>query len=131
MVQTTSPRSGSTSARSWQAAPSSSSLLTSASLIRSLGRRNTIHTSEFLSFADIEPVAIPALPITQHLAEKVHAYTRAYGPSGEQSTRPKDLVDILLIAGSEEIDAASLREALERTFTSRKRQALPPSLPPA
>jgi predicted nucleotidyltransferase component of viral defense system len=92
---------------------------------------DTIHTSEFLSFADIEPVAIPAITIPQHLAEKVHAYTRAYGRSGEQSTRPKDLVDILLIAGSEEIDAASLREALERTFTSRKRQALPPSLPPA
>lgn len=92
---------------------------------------DTIHTSEFLSFAGIEPIAIPAVPISQHLAEKVHAYTRVYGRAGAPSTRPKDLVDILLIAGSQEIEAVSLREALEQTFTSRDGQELPASLPPA
>jgi predicted nucleotidyltransferase component of viral defense system len=38
---------------------------------------DTIYTSESLSFADIAPLALPAIP--QHLAEKVHAYTRTYG----------------------------------------------------
>ncbi len=90
---------------------------------------DTIHTSGFLSFAGIEPIAIPAVPIPQHLAEKVHAYTRAYGRDGEPSTRPKDLVDVLLIAGSERVEAALLRAALERTFTSRNRHLLPPRLP--
>jgi hypothetical protein len=60
----------------------------------------------------------------------VHAYTRTYGASGRESTRPKDLVDILLIAGSEPLDAASLREALEVTFAQRDQQPLPSSLPP-
>ncbi|MDX6669947.1 MAG: hypothetical protein QOI91_310 [Solirubrobacteraceae bacterium] len=92
---------------------------------------DTIHTSTFLSFADIGPIALPAVPIAQHLAEKLHAYTRSYGDSSEPSTRPKDLVDILLIAAAEEIDAASLRNALVRTFTTRNRQALPQSLPAA
>jgi hypothetical protein len=92
---------------------------------------DTIHTSTFLSFADIGPIAVPAIPIAQHVAEKVHAYTRSYGENGERSTRPKDLVDILLIAGAEEIEAASLCEALARTFTERNRQSLPESLPSA
>ena len=42
----------------------------------------------------------------EHIAEKMHAYTRKYGASGYESTRPKDLVDILLIAGAEPLDAA-------------------------
>jgi predicted nucleotidyltransferase component of viral defense system len=92
---------------------------------------DTIHTSAFLSFADIGPIALPAVPIAQHLAEKLHAYTRSYGDSGEPSTRPKDLVDILLISAAAEIEADSLREALARTFATRGRQALPKTLPAA
>lgn len=92
---------------------------------------DTIYTSTFLSFAGIGPIAIPAIPIAQHLAEKVHAYTRSYGDQNGPSTRPKDLVDILIIAAVEEIGAASLRDALAQTFTTRGRQPLPQSLPAA
>lgn len=92
---------------------------------------DTIHTSDLLSFANIEPLALPAIPLPQHLAEKVHAYTRRYGASGQPSTRPKDLVDILLIESSTTIDAGPLRQALESTFAERARQPLPTSLPPA
>lgn len=91
---------------------------------------DTIQTSDLLSFADIQPLALPAIPLPQHLAEKVHAYTRTYGASGQPSTRPKDLVDILLIEGSTTIDAGPLRHALESTFAERARQRLPASLPP-
>ena len=90
---------------------------------------DTIETSDLLTFAGIERIRIPALPLAQHIAEKVHAYTRRYGQSGRESTRPKDLVDILLIAGTERLDAASLREALEVTFRQREQQPLPASLP--
>lgn len=55
---------------------------------------DTIQTPGLLSFAGIEPLTLPAIPIAQHLAEKVHAYTRTYGESEQPSTRPKDLVDI-------------------------------------
>ena len=92
---------------------------------------DTIHTSDLLSFAGIEPLVLPAITLPQHLAEKVHAYTRRYGASGQPSTRPKDLVDILLIESSTTIDAGPLRQALESTFAERARQPLPTSLPPA
>jgi hypothetical protein len=60
----------------------------------------------------------------------VRAYTRKYGASRRESTRPKDLVDILLIAGSETLGAASLRKALVATSEEREQQPLPSSLPP-
>lgn len=85
-------------------------------------------TSGFLSFAGIEPLEVPAIPLAQHLAEKVHAYTRSYGTTGRRSTRPKDLIDILLIADSQTLEAAAVREALEHAFETRARQALPESL---
>ena len=91
---------------------------------------DTLHTSESLAFAGIAPLAIPAIPIPQHLAEKVHAYTRTYGQSHKPSTRPKDLVDILLIERSATIKAEGLRHALQSTFVERARQPLPTSLPP-
>lgn len=91
---------------------------------------DTVTTSDFLSFAEIDRIEVPAVPLPQHVAEKVHAYTRLYGEAGQASTRPKDLIDILLIAGAERIDAAELRESLERTFERRARQALPEALPP-
>ncbi len=89
-----------------------------------------ILSSDLLSFADIEPLALPAIPLPQHLAEKAHAYTRRYGPSAQPSTRPKDLVDILLIESATTIDAGPLRHALESTFAERACQPLPSSLPP-
>src|SRR5262249_56064464 len=33
---------------------------------------------DLLSFAEIAPIEAPALPLKQHVAEKVHAYTRTY-----------------------------------------------------
>lgn len=87
-----------------------------------------VRTSDFLSFAGIEPLELPAIPLAQHLAEKVHAYTRSYGMAGRPSTRPKDLIDILLIADSQSLEAAAVREALTHTFETRAHQALPGSL---
>jgi len=88
-----------------------------------------ITTSDLLSFAEIEPVEVPALPLAQHVAEKVHAYSRQYGETQRTRTRPKDLVEILLIAGAKAIEATALRDAMERTFETRSRQPLPKALP--
>jgi hypothetical protein len=90
---------------------------------------DTVTTSSFLSFAGIEPTTIPAVAIYQHIAEKVHAYTRLHGATRRRSTRPKDLVDILLIAGDATVDARQLRRALEETFTARGTHTLPAALP--
>ncbi|HEY1687637.1 MAG TPA: nucleotidyl transferase AbiEii/AbiGii toxin family protein [Solirubrobacteraceae bacterium] len=91
---------------------------------------DTIHSTDLLSFADIPPLSLPVIPIVQHLAEKVHAYTRIYGEQGRASTRPKDLVDILLISDSATVGARTLTEALEQTFRERNQQPLPSCLPP-
>jgi hypothetical protein len=91
---------------------------------------DAIETSGLLAFADIERIRVPVLPLAQHVAEKVHAYTRKSGASGRESIRPKDLVDILLISRSERLAASALRKAIEVTFGQREQQPLPTSLPP-
>jgi len=80
-----------------------------------------------LEFADIEPTVVPCYPVTQHVAEKVHAYTRPH-LSGE-SSRVKDLVDILLIARMREMDATLLLKALRATFSAKGTHPLPSTLP--
>jgi hypothetical protein len=80
-----------------------------------------------LGFAEIEPSIIPCYPVTQHVAEKVHAYTRPH-VSGE-SSRVKDLVDILLIGKMWTMDGAMLLKALQATFEARKTHPMPATLP--
>ena len=86
-----------------------------------------VRAPSLLGFAEIAPIAVPCYPITQHLAEKVHAYTRPYA-SGEGS-RVKDLVDIVLLARMRPVDAESLSEALRATFQRRNTHAMPDALP--
>ena len=47
-----------------------------------------IATSNLLEFAGLAGVQVPTLGIEQHLAEKLHAYTREYA-GGRRSTRVK------------------------------------------
>jgi hypothetical protein len=84
---------------------------------------------DLLAFAGIDPVVVPALPLAFAVAEKVHAYTRAYGGREIGSTRVKDLVDLVLIAAEAALDAGRLREALDVTFVGRSTHPLPPRLP--
>lgn len=88
-----------------------------------------IKTPALLEFAGIQPTVVPCYPITQQIAEKVHAYTR-FHPSGKGS-RAKDLVDILLLAELGEIDGNLLLEALQATFEVRQTHPFPRRLPEA
>lgn len=83
---------------------------------------------DLLAFADIATLTIPALPLEQHIAEKLHAYTRDYGDD-RQNTRVKDLVDLALIGALATFEAVSLFAALEATFAARGLQPLPIALP--
>ena len=87
----------------------------------------TLTTPALLGFAGIQPTAIPCYPLTQQVAEKVHAYTRPRA-TGEGS-RVKDLVDILLIAELRQMDGQLLQQALQATFDTRKTHALPLHFP--
>lgn len=85
--------------------------------------------TDLLEFAGIEPIEVPVLPLEQHIAEKVHAYTRIYS-SGRTSSRAKDLVDIVLVKQLMVLDASLLRAALIGVFERRRQHPLPARLPP-
>ena len=84
---------------------------------------------DLLAFAGIEPCEPPTLPLEQHVAEKVHAYTRTYA-GGRRSSRVKDLADLVLLRTMAPLDAGRVRLALERTFDVRATHPLPRTLPP-
>ncbi len=86
-----------------------------------------LQTPNLLEFAGFLPTAVPCYPITQQIAEKLHAYTRTF-QSGE-SSRVKDYVDILLLAGMGKIDSSRLRAAIDSTFLARQSHPLPTQLP--
>lgn len=91
------------------------------------GASESLSGPDLLGFAGLAPVTVLAIPLEQHLAEKIHAYTRTYvsGPSN----RPKDLVDILLIRSFAVLSAGQFRLALERIFTTRATHHLPATMP--
>ena len=88
----------------------------------------TLRGPDLLRFAGIEPLAVPAMPIAQHVAEKVHAYTRIYA-SERRSSRVKDLVDLVLIRSAIAFEAGRLQEALHATFAQRGTYPVPAALP--
>jgi hypothetical protein len=88
---------------------------------------DTVPGTELLAFAGIERLEIPTIALEQHLAEKVHAYTRAYESGG--STRVKDLVDIVLAEQFDTPHAGRLMEALRTTFETRGIHTPPVALP--
>jgi hypothetical protein len=85
--------------------------------------------SDLLAFAGIAPIVVPTVPLEQHIAEKVHAYTRTYA-NQRASSRVKDLIDLALIRTFMAVEAGRLRRALAATFASRGAHGLPPTLPP-
>ena len=70
---------------------------------------------------------MPCYPITQQIAEKLHALTREYMSGG--STRVKDFVDILLLAGLENIEGAVLAKVTQSTFKIRATHPIPQEMP--
>lgn len=82
--------------------------------------------SDLLQFAGIAPVEFPVYPVPQHLAEKLHAYTL---PRGQENTRVRDLVDLVIIAATEQVEADPLSRSVEATFAIRGTHPLPERLP--
>ncbi|MGH2460069.1 MAG: nucleotidyl transferase AbiEii/AbiGii toxin family protein [Chloroflexota bacterium] len=92
------------------------------------GPPDILRGPDLLSFAEIPPAEVPTVPLEQHVAEKLHAYTRTYA-GGQVSTRVKDLIDLLLIGTLFPFQASRLRTALRATFSARGSQQLPSMLP--
>lgn len=86
-------------------------------------------TPDLLAFAGVPPVTVPALPLEIQVAEKLHAYTRTYADA-QPSSRVKDLVDLVLISELANLDATTLRRAIQVTFSVRGTHPVPEVLPP-
>lgn len=81
---------------------------------------------DVLGFADVPAPTVPAIPVAQQLAEKLHAFTRSYGNG---SSRPRDLYDMLIIAEYLPIPASPIIvAACEATFMTRD-TPWPPQIP--
>jgi len=92
-----------------------------------VGALTRMPVTSLLEFADIPAVEFPCFPLGHHLAEKVHALVRPRG--GRDNSRVKDLVDLVLVAETSQVDPAELRAALEATFASDAMCEVPRRLP--
>jgi Nucleotidyl transferase AbiEii toxin, Type IV TA system len=91
-----------------------------------IGTPVEIEVPSLLDFAGVPAVLVKAIPAEQQLAEKVHAYTKPYGP--HRSSRVKDLVDMALLLRSG-ADVDELRNSLQIVFTKRATHEIPTMLP--
>jgi hypothetical protein len=80
-----------------------------------------------LAFAEIAPTKVRCYPLTTQIAEKLHTYTPTYA-SGETS-RARDMADILLAASLSQFDGAKLKQAIAATFKARASHPVPPQIP--
>lgn len=78
-----------------------------------------------LEFADVAEPQLPVVSLEQHVAEKLHAYTGAFGRDQRESTRVKDLVDLVLIGDMAALDA----KRLHKCARNHLRAARPPAAP--
>ncbi len=87
-----------------------------------------LNITDLLSFAGLSPTSVPCYPITQQIAEKLHAYTKPR-KSGE-SSRVKDFVDLLLLAELQVVSGHRLQQAIQATFSTEGTHPIPESVPP-
>ena len=93
-----------------------------------LGEPERLTAEPLLEFAGIAPTTVQAVPMEQHLAEKLHAYTREY--DGRPSSRVKDFVDMALMVEHRAFDTQRLHDTFATVFSSRGTHELPSAVPP-
>ncbi len=77
-----------------------------------------------LTFAGLPPLEVPAIPVSVHVAEKLHAlsYPRV---DGRENSRVKDLIDVVLLRNAALADVVAVRHAVAATFERRGTHELP------
>jgi len=86
----------------------------------------SVEGEDWLGFAGIPAVVVPALSVEQHWAEKFHAYTR---PRETPNSRVRDLVDLVLILEHEAPATERVRMAVDATFQRRGTHPVPDVVP--
>lgn len=87
--------------------------------------RKTIPTA--LDFAGVRPVEMDIIDVHRHAAEKLHAMLRTYGDG--ESTRVRDLVDLMLILEHETIDQRRLAGVVRSVWRERNDADPPAAFP--
>ena len=85
-----------------------------------------IEGEDWLGFAGIPAIVVPALSVEQHWAEKLHAYTR---PRETPNSRVRDLVDLALILEHQTPLPDRVRAAVNATFGRRDTHPMPDVVP--
>ncbi len=85
-----------------------------------------VEGEDWLGFAGIPAVVVPALSVEQHWAEKFHAYTR---PRETPNSRVHDLVDLVLILEHEAPATERVSAAIDATFRRRGTHSVPAVVP--
>jgi len=91
-----------------------------------VGAVDVVTAEDVLAFAGIPPPTLRLYPVETHLAERLHAYTQ---PRSRPNSRVKDLPDLALLGTVRMLEAGPLRTAMERVFSFRAVQPVPPRLP--
>ncbi len=87
--------------------------------------RKTIPTA--LDFVGVAPVEMEIIDIHRHAAEKLHAMLRTYGDG--ESSRVRDLVDLMLILEHEELDLRVLADTIRTVWQERDDVEPPTAFP--
>ena len=84
-----------------------------------------------MGFAGIKTIAFDTISPEQQFAEKFHAYTLPR--DGDENSRVKDVIDMLLLIGTKKLRAEILKSAITKVFEYRKTHTMPDGLytPPA
>jgi hypothetical protein len=86
----------------------------------------SVEGEDWLGFAGIPAVVVPALSVEQHWAETFHAYTR---PREAPTSRVRDLVDLVLILEHEAPLTERVSAAVDSTFRQRGTHPVPEDVP--
>ena len=81
---------------------------------------------DILGFAGIKPAYVAMLPIEQHFAEKIHAYS--YPREQRPFSRIRDLVDLVLLIEQGLPEKKLVTEAIKATFNRRNTHNIPQEL---
>lgn len=91
-----------------------------------------VRTDPVLDLRGLEAPTMRLYPVVDHIADKLCATQAVYGASGElRSSRVRDLVDLVVLARSQDVDGAALIAAVHGEWTHRGLTGAPAFDPPA
>ena len=84
-----------------------------------------------LAIDGLDPVVVTVYPIADHIADKLCVTAETHGSTGLSSTRVRDLVDLVVIANTQTVDADELIRAISLEWSYRGLPGAPMFNPPS